>query len=300
MALSYKITDLKEVNPTLHELYEEDKEGGGYILKVEGLAPPTAKTGIDPEAKRKLAEFRDRNIKLQEDLEAAKAAASRYQGLDPEKAREALEKVDKLSEQALIDEGKIDQLISHRTEQMRDRFEGQIATLQDKNHNATKELESYREKYNATIIDHSIANAIQEVGGIAKGAAADIRSRAKQVWKLGENEQPIATRPNGHFIYSEDGSTPVSMKEWLTNLRHDAPHLFQPATGGGSGGASTTNVAPPGGAVDWNNPVAIKNNLEDIASGKVPGSQCNTVSSKTFYSKISKGTYTLKEYNYGK
>ena len=52
------------------------------------------------------------------------------------KAREALEKVDKLSEQALIDEGKIDQLISHRTEQMRDRFEGQIATLQDKNHNA--------------------------------------------------------------------------------------------------------------------------------------------------------------------
>ena len=80
----------------------------------------------------------------------------------------------------------------------------------------------------------------------------------------------LATRPNGHFIYSEDGSTPVSMKEWLTNLRHDAPHLFQPATGGGSGGASTTNVPPPlGGAVDWSNPAAVGANLEDIAKGKV-------------------------------
>ena len=50
---------------------------------------PAATPEINPEHKKKMIEMRDRNIAMNKEIEDLKQKISKYQGLDPEKARDA-------------------------------------------------------------------------------------------------------------------------------------------------------------------------------------------------------------------
>lgn len=212
MALPQTVTkeEFEKLPEVVRDHYSEDK--GTFYLK---LVP-----------KEKLDEFRSNNIALLRERDELKTQAERYKDLDPEKAREALAKLTKLDEKKLIDEGKVDELVTQRTGAMK-------ADLEKKLTAAEKERELAHARLSELLIDNSLRETALKPDIAARASAlTDIVLRAKTIWALNKESKPVAMK-DGNVLYGKDGQ-PLTMTEWLTTLRADAPHLFEESSGGGA------------------------------------------------------------------
>lgn len=217
MKLKAFVKSLDEVPEQFRELYVEDGNGG-FKLDAEGVEDVTG-------LKNSLAAVR-------EELKTLKADYTKYRDLDPDKAREALKKMEELEDKGLLDAGKIDELVARRTERMRMDFDSQVTALKaatEERDNVIKTLSGRLEKH---LIEQGLVAAAMEVGVPRKSALQDITSRGKGTWKLDEHGNPIAVGPDGSKIFGKDGKAPITMVEWASGLMAEAPHLFEPSTGG--------------------------------------------------------------------
>lgn len=87
MPLKSKLTseEFEGLADALKEHYKE--EGESYVLDAEGFADPA-----------KLAEFRDSNRGLKRELDGLKKKFEKFGDLDPDKAREALAKLEEMGD----------------------------------------------------------------------------------------------------------------------------------------------------------------------------------------------------------
>ncbi len=249
--LKATVASLDEIPESLRELYEE--QDGKYVLKVEGMIP-----------KQRLDEFRENNIKLMKELDQLRKQMETLKDIDPEKYREMARRLQDIDEKKLLDEGKIDELVQKRTERMRAEYEHQAQAMK----RALEELKQERETLNQRLSEVLIDNAIRDIAvqaGVRKTAIPDVLSRGRQVWRL-KDGKPVPLRDD-QIIYGKDGTEPMSMQEWINQLQSEAPHLFEPSTGGGAQHGSSGNTRP--GTISIRDRDAINNNLEAIAEGKV-------------------------------
>jgi hypothetical protein len=92
--------------------------------------------------------------------------------------------------------------------------------------------------------------------GLRASAAPDLQARARGVFRLVDGV-PVAFEPDGQTVRKgKDGSSPMTLDEWVSGLATEAPHLFESNAGGGASGNGTGGV---GGArnpfrkgPDWN------------------------------------------------
>lgn len=217
MSLKAFVKSLDEIPEQLRAFYVEDGNGG-FKLDAEGVEDVTG-------LKNSLAAVR-------EELKTLKSDYNKYKDLDPEKAREALKKIDELEDKGLLDQGKIDELVTRRTERMRMDFDSQVKALKsatDEKDGVIKTLSGRLEKH---LIEQGLVSAVMEIGVPRKSAIQDIASRGKGTWKLDENGNPVAIGSDGSKIFGKDGKAPITMVEWAEGLMVEAPHLFEPSTGG--------------------------------------------------------------------
>jgi hypothetical protein len=130
-----------------------------------------------------------------------------------------------LEDQGLLDQGKIDELVTRRTERMRMDFDSQVNALKsatDEKDGVIKTLSGRLEKH---LIEQGLVSAVMEIGVPRKSAIQDIASRGKGTWKLDEHGNPVAIGSDGSKIFGKDGKAPITMMV-------EAPHLFEPSTGG--------------------------------------------------------------------
>lgn len=267
MALKAIIKSLEEVSEHLRGEYEKD--GDVYVLQTD-----------DKDYKQKIAEFRNNNIDLVKKVETLTEAEKEladlrekmeaFKDIDPEAAKEAMEKMNAIKEKQLIDAGKLDEVveqrIDRRVERMRADAEGKIAALQKALDAATTNETSYRSKLEELVIDSSLQNAVMSVGTPRKGAIQDIISRGKQIWKLDDDGNPIPMSGK-EVMYGKDGKQPISAEEWAQSLLLDAPYLFEGNAGGGASG--NLNGSVEHGKISASDQDAINSNIEAIAKGDV-------------------------------
>ena len=232
MALKAQVKSIDDVPEQYRDLYT--KVGDVFVLDVD-----------DAEYKSSISEFRDNNIALQRKLEAAggneaeikklQEALKTFEGLDPEAAREAVNKIRDLEEKNLIDAGKIDEVVNQRTERMRADFDGKTSAMQQ----SLEELKAQRDKLNSrlteVVIDNELQKAVTGVAAVRQGAMTDVLSRGRHIWSLDENGEPVPMQGK-EIIYSKDGKQKISMTEWAQSLLMDAPYLFESNSGGGANG----------------------------------------------------------------
>lgn len=108
------------------------------------------------------------------------------------------------------------------------------------------------ERHAGAVLDGAIHRAAHDAG-IRPGALADVLNRARTALRI-EDGAPVA-----------DGGLGVAA--WLESLRATAPHLFQPAAGGGAPGSAPGQPGPR--QIDLATPNAIGRNLEALARGEV-------------------------------
>lgn len=215
MVLKFKVTDIGEVSEDLRSLYV--KTDSGYMLNVSGVVEKT-----------KLDEFRQNNVDLMKKLEM-------YGDVDPDKIKELVELERKAKEKELIDAGDVDGLIEQRVKSMRTDYEAKVNQL-------TESLSLNQRQLEVLLVD----NAVREFAGktgVTPQAVDDVLLRAKHTFTV-DGGRPIAKDSEGQVIYGRDGTTPLTVNEWVEGLKKSAPHLFGVSAGaGGQGGGRQTDVS---------------------------------------------------------
>lgn len=214
MKLKFKLDTLDGLDAAIAGLYEQGADGA-YYLSVDGA--------VD---KSKLDEFRNNNVKLLKDLE-------KFKDVDPAKYQELLALAKKQQEKQLIDAGEIDKVVEQRVGEMKSTYENQLKTLTEQNSVAQRQLESL-------LIDNAVRDAAVK-SGVQPTAVDDVLLRAKATFKIKDgNAVPVDAQ--GNVVYGKDGTSPMSVVDWTTGLKKQAPHLFQGSQGGGAQGSGKGNV----------------------------------------------------------
>jgi len=265
MALKVVYKKLEDIPESLRDNYKQ--VGEEYVLDTD-----------DSDFKSRISEFRNTNIdlnkqmqQLQEQLKGfddVQKQLKSFEGLDPAKAREAMEKLQMLNEKKLIEAGKLDEVLEQRTTRMRSDYEGQIQALQNSLEQQMNDTKTFKSKLTEVVIDNSLQAAASKVASVRPGAMQDIISRGRSVWSINDDGTPVPTGRDGKVMYGKDGKTMLSMDEWAQSLVEEAGYLFEQSSGGGArggmqGGGTSSKV------VSMRDQQALNNSIEDIAKGNV-------------------------------
>ena len=130
-----------------------------------------------------------------------------------------------------IAEGKIDEVVSRRTERLRSDYDKQLQAERER----AEKAEAFANRFKDKVLADSIREAALKAGALAE-ATDDIILRARNTFRLNEDGEPVAMDADGEVIYGKDGKTPLTPLEWAESLREAAPHLWPRAVGAGPTG----------------------------------------------------------------
>lgn len=253
MGLKRQISSLEGVPEALHDQYRQ-QDDGTYVLDVED----------DP----RVGEFRSENVKLRKEKERLSEMLERFDGVDPEKYRKALEAFEKVQgdeERKLIEDGKIDEVVERRIGAMRSEYEKQVKALTAARDEASKDRDTFKGRLGEVLIDTHLAKAVNSVGKVREGALEDVIARGRRTFSIDDKGQMVPS-VNGEMIYGKKGDA-LTPEEWAGSLLESAPHLFEGGSGsGGSGGGGKGGGG--GRTVPWGDP-SIADNLDGIIDGSV-------------------------------
>jgi hypothetical protein len=247
MALKAKVATLDEVPEAARSFYTE-ASGGGFALAVEGVVP-----------KEKVDEFRQNNLALKRQNEELLA---KFDGIDPDAARELLGQQAQLRERKLIEAGKVDELVQERVSGLIKDHQKTLGVL-------TQERDGLQQQLHTHLVHGEVRTEALKAG-VRAAALDDVILRADTVFRAHEGA-PAAFKGK-EMLYGKDGVNPLRPAEWIGTLRDTAPHLFEPSTGSGARpGPERTGGNPAVGAkqVSHTDHEAIRQNREGIMKGEI-------------------------------
>lgn len=169
---------------------------------------------------------------------ALKELKEQFEGLDPVKIREMLEKLGGDEEAQLIKAGKIDEVVAKRTERLRVELQKKVDAAEKK-----AELSQQRAgKFSAQVLDNHVRAAATKAGMHAN-AVDDALFRARTMFTLNEDGVPVQLDKEGAPVMGKDAKTPFSPSEWLEGMKETAPHWFPAGANGGGANGGAKNAA---------------------------------------------------------
>jgi hypothetical protein len=214
MSLKYKFATKQEI-PAEHQAFYVERDGA-WLLDADGVVSQT-----------KLDEFRQNNITLTNQLK-------RFEGIDPDAIRQLADDKRKLEEAAQIKAGEVDKVIESRVKAARAEW--------DKTHGVVvAERDTLTGRLTAIQIDQAVVTEATK-RGLRPTALTDITARARVTFKL-VNGVPQAFESDGQTVrMGKDGTSPMTLAEWVDALVSDAPHLFEANAGSGAAGSGPGGV----------------------------------------------------------
>ena len=222
MALPLITDSLDSLDEGVRNLYVE--EDGKFRLDIDGYEDPT---GLKTALQKEREAARDAKRRAQE----AEQFKSQFEGLDVEAVRQLLSKASEDEETRLIAEGKLDEVVTKRTERLRGDYDKQLQVERER----AERAETFANRFKDKVLSDSIREAALKAGALAE-ASEDIILRARSTFQLNEDGEPVAIDKDGEVIYGKDGKTPLSPLEWAESLREAAPHLWPRPQGAGPTG----------------------------------------------------------------
>lgn len=221
MALALVLKSLEGVAEALHPMYVE--KDGQYHLDVDGLEDTSGlKSALQKEREAVKAE-----------RQKAKELEERFNGIDPERVREMMAKLDKDGEASLIAAGRLDEVVAKRIEKQRAELIKQVEAANQQ----TAAEKARAAKFSQRVLDNNIRAAAAKAG-LHTGAVEDALFRARTMFSVDDDGNAIQLDENGNPVLGKDGKTVFTPSEWLESMKDAAPHWF-PA--GSAGGGATGN-----------------------------------------------------------
>lgn len=161
---------------------------------------------------------------------AAKEALAKYEGIDPEKAREAQKRLDELDEKQLIDKGEFERLLKKRS----DEFDVREAEFQKQLGDRDTRLNHYE------LID-PVRKAALAAGVLAEDVE-DVLKITSHRFRLNDKRQPVILDKDG------DESSITLEKFWGEEFKAQKPKFYGASGAGGSGAPAGGSGGGSGGA----------------------------------------------------
>lgn len=174
-----------------------------------------------------VAGLKAKNSELLGSLKTKQEALKAFDGIDAEKVRAMMSRLENDDEAKLLAEGKMDEVIQRRTAK-RDadwqaKLDAQVAE--------TTAAKAKSGKFMDRVLDEQIRAAVN--GKVHEKAVEDSLFRARTIFTLDEDGNAVQLQ-DGQPVLGKDGKSKFSPAEWIESMRESAPHWF-PATGSGSG-----------------------------------------------------------------
>jgi hypothetical protein len=207
MPLKYKYTNKQEIPAEQQAFYVE--RDGAWLLDADGVV-----------SQSKLDEFRQNNITLTNQLK-------RFEGIDPDAVRQLAAEKQRLEDEQRLKDGKFQEVLDARLKTARADW--------DKTHGVVvAERDALTGRLTAIQIDQAVVIEATK-RGLRPTALTDITARARQTFKL-VNGVPQAFDGDAPR-FGKDGTSPMTLAEWVDALVSDAPHLFEANAGSGAAGS---------------------------------------------------------------
>jgi hypothetical protein len=248
---------LKSIIDSLDQVPEEMRphytsSGDRFVLDLDGEPQGFIKRDAHVEQVNKVAEFRDNNVKLKADLEAAQYRSKKldtYGDLDPTAAREALAQVAELQKKGVRKASDVDDAVSKALESFK---MSELDPLRQLLVDEKVARQSADQKVSDASMRSAVLTQFRAAGG--QDAAVDfVVSRAREAFQM--NGENITAKPG---VYSRDTpGDPLTLGEWMTNQTREIGFAFGSSNGGGAhtqDGNPTASLAA--GAKYLRNPTA--------------------------------------------
>jgi hypothetical protein len=213
---------------------DDDKSGGGGPDIT-----PELQAIIDARVNDAVTGLKAKNGELIGKLKESSENLKRFDGIDPDAVRTILSKFASDEEANLLKAGKIDEVLTKRTERMQADHAKALKAAEEK----AKRESSKASKLAARTLSGAIKDAAIKAGALPE-AMEDIVLRGGSMWKLNDDGDPVAMNGD-QVVFGKDGKTPLTPSEWAESLRETAPHLWPKAQGsnapGSGSGARSSN-----------------------------------------------------------
>jgi hypothetical protein len=211
--------------PRLHEEATDDTAGGAGgddVAAAIKKAVDEAVTGLKAKNSELLGKLKERDDKLKS-----------FDGIDPVAVSTMLKRFADDEEAGLIKAGKIDEVLTKRTDRMKADYDKKLQAEAE----AKARALSKADKLAARTLAGALRDAAIKTGALPE-AMDDIVLRAGSVWRLSDDGEPVAINGD-EVILGKDGKTPLSPMEWAESLRETAPHLWPKAQGTNAPGSGS-------------------------------------------------------------
>lgn len=213
-----------------------NKDGEHYVLDTEkyfhGMSSARDKEKLEAQTAK------DRARSLEERW-------AKFGNVEPTEVEKALQLKQQLEDKKMIDAGKVDELVEQKTAQRTENLKKDLETRLTAAETRALAAET---QLSTLLIDNAIQLAATKAG-VLPAAMEDVISRGGKIFKIQDGK--ATPMKGGNIIYGKDGNTPLSMEEWLEELKSKSAHLFEQPEGGGTprGAGSQKGGTPPTGTV---------------------------------------------------
>lgn len=182
----------------------------------------------------------NKNKELLNEKKNLQQAMAKFEGFDIEEHKRLMEVIGKSEEAKLIAEGKVDEVISKRTEKYRLDMDQKLEELQ-------KERDSLAENYSSLSTaskrkDISVTMTQEATkAGVAPTAVSDIIDRALKVFTVDDDGTVIARNSDGEIITK--GGKPLTPEVFMSDLKKSAPHFWPSSVSGNLSGEQETEAS---------------------------------------------------------
>jgi len=166
--------------------------------------------------------------KLSKKLEA-------FNGVDPTKAREALELIDKNEDVKLLKEKGIDELLEKKTSQIRSDHEAVVNDITTKLTEAEEKSKKFETLFNTKTVDDALREEAIKAN-VRPEAIPDILLRGRNIFSVGEDNSVEARDKDGKLSKTEDGKI-LNTKNWIEGLKEGSSHYWPDSRGAGADGS---------------------------------------------------------------
>ena len=125
---------------------------------------------------------------------------------------------------------------------MKDETAAKEAQLSSKLTELSSQLDAKIKAHNTMLLNASV-NEAAVAAGVDPVALPAVKALASTVFKI-ENDTLVGYDPNdGSPLFSKDGQTNLSVREWAASLKDTMPQLFMQPKGAGTQKSSLTSAA---------------------------------------------------------
>lgn len=205
--------------------------GGGDGDGNENKPDEKTQKLIDEAVKAATQGLKSKNEELLGSLRTAKDSLKRFDGIDPDAVNAMLKRFADDEEAGLIKEGKIDEVLTKRTERMQTDFNKKLNDATE----LVNKANAAKGKLAERAVKAEILSAATKAGAMPE-AFEDIFLRAKGIFTV-NGDGDVVAMDGDDIIMGKDGKTPLSPLEWAESLRETAQHLWPKGQGSGAPGS---------------------------------------------------------------